>query len=87
MRGHFDSVRKVKIFGDGKLVASASEDGMVKLWDMKHDQEALYTFRGHTGSLFSLTSNNSVDPRDAILYSAGIEGVIRVWQIPSLKNK
>lgn len=60
---------------------------MVKLWDLKHSQDALYTFRGHTGPLFSLTSNNSNDPRQSILYSAGIEGVIRIWKIPSLVNK
>jgi len=47
-------------------MVSVSEDCMMKLWDVKSMKqssddvqvEPLYTYRGHTGPLFAVTSNN-----------------------------
>jgi len=39
--------------------------------------------RGHTGPLFSLASNHGITKDDTLLYSAGSEGVIRIWRIPN----
>ena len=67
---------------------SVSEDCMMKLWDVKSfkntesDIEPLYTFRGHTGPLFALTTNHGRVPDETLIYSAGSEGVIRIWKVP-----
>ncbi len=67
---------------------------MMKLWDVKairqinHEDdftlEPSYTYRGHTGPLFALASNHGRTFDDSYLYSAGSEGVIRIWKIPPL---
>ena len=65
---------------------------MMKLWDVKsmkqsNDEvqvEPLYTYRGHTGPLFAVTSNNGQLVDDTLIYSAGMEGVIRIWKLPNL---
>ena len=44
--------------------------------------EAEHTYRGHTGPLFALASNNAEDRDKALLYSAGSEGIIRIWKLP-----
>jgi hypothetical protein len=46
--------------------------------------EPSYTYRGHTGPLFSLTANNGKIVEDTLIYSAGSEGVIRIWKVPPL---
>lgn len=42
--------------------------------------EPLYNFRGHTGPLFSLAVNHGQVLEDTLFYSAGSEGVIRIWR-------
>lgn len=91
LRHHFDSVRDVKFGGNGELLVSASEDCMVKLWNAKAFKtqaendfnEPIYTYRGHTGPLFALATNYAQVPEETIVYSAGSEGVIRIWEFPS----
>ena len=47
------------------MLVSVSEDCMVKLWDiksLKNDAdyiEPLHTYRGHSSSLFAVTSNRA----------------------------
>ena len=70
----------------------------MKLWDVNKIKTAarngfqnvqakvlpIHTFRGHGGPLFALTTNNSSKGHreDTLVYSAGVEGVIRVWRVP-----
>ena len=42
------------------------------------DVEPLYTFRGHTSPVLSVTLSNEGD----IVYSGGKDGSIRMWQLP-----
>jgi WD40 repeat protein len=73
-------------------MVSVSEDCMMKLWDVKSMKqsnddvqvEPLYTYRGHTGPLFAVTANNGQLIDDTLIYSAGMEGVIRIWKVPKL---
>lgn len=43
------------------------------------DVEPVYTFRGHLGAVLCLSMNSDGEK----CYSGGIDGTIRVWNIPS----
>lgn len=56
-----DSVRAVHFTKPGQLV-TASEDCTLKVWDLNYalknqqaDYEPIYTLRGHTGPIISMT--------------------------------
>lgn len=65
---------------------------MMKLWDVRTirrqvpEEEKLiepeHTYRGHTGPLFALASNNAESRDKTFIYSAGSEGIIRIWKVP-----
>ena len=94
IRGHFDSVRGVHYSQSHQVMASASDDCQVKLWNIKSIQkdyetsngflEQYMTLRGHTGPLMSITGPKQVSDEkvERLLFTAGTEGVIRVWNMP-----
>ena len=95
MRSHMDIVRGVHFVGNSDTMASISEDCTVKLWSIKSMQaahsgdhkgniEPYFTMRGHTGPLFACTGNTSASKVGAnLLLTAGVEGQIRVWTVPT----
>jgi WD40 repeat protein len=60
---------------DGQRLASAGEDGTVKVWDTATGQETL-TLKGHTGRVRSLAWS----PDGQRLASAGEDGTVKVWE-------
>ena len=72
-------------------MASISEDCTVKLWSLKSleqvyqdtegNPEPYITLRGHTGPLLTLAGPNNTNKK--VIFTAGMEGVIRVWNIPA----
>ncbi|EFA80694.1 WD40 repeat-containing protein [Heterostelium album PN500] len=92
LKSHFDGVRSLQFHDTEPLLISASEDSTIKLWNLNQlapssntskkstgDVEPIYTFRGHTGPVYTtaLSSDSSK------LYSAGYDMVIKSWTIPS----
>jgi WD40 repeat protein len=59
---------------DGSWLASAGEDGVVRVWDPVTGA-ARHTLTGHTGGVVALV----VAPDGSWLASAGEDGVVRVW--------
>ena len=63
---------------------------MIKLWhlgdfEQKHSEtrgniEPYITLRGHTGPLFAGESKSDM------LFTGGLEGVVKVWQIPPVSH-
>jgi WD40 repeat protein len=53
LKGHTDAVFSAAFSPDGKLVASASWDGTVKLWEVATGRE-LRTLRVHKGNVYTL---------------------------------
>lgn len=94
MRSHMDIVRGVQFVPEIDAVASVSEDCTVKLWSFKNIEnlyseidgnlEPYITLRGHTGPLFSVTGGHPRNKR--VIFTAGSEGVIRVWNLPTLNE-
>jgi WD40 repeat protein len=74
-RGHSGYVTSAAFTPDGRTLATASNDGTVKLWAVESRQE-LFTLPGHiapwTQLVFSQNGNN--------LAGCGEAGLIRVWR-------
>ena len=77
MRGHRGAVNAVATSADGTLIASASDDGSVRLWESATG-EPLAVFE-HGGPVESVT----LAPDGETLASAGESGEIRLWSIPT----
>jgi dipeptidyl aminopeptidase/acylaminoacyl peptidase len=73
-RGHTDAVRSVAFSPNSKLLASASDDKTVKLWDVGTGTERT-TLRGHTDCVQSVT----LSPDGKVVASASIDKTVRLW--------
>ena len=94
LKSHMDVVRSVHFDQKEGILATASEDCLIKLWDISQYEsfnentqvEPYYSLRGHKKAIFTMTGN--IVGEEQLLYSAGEEGVIRVWELlpPSQVN-
>jgi WD40 repeat protein len=65
----------VTLSDDGRLVASGSEDEIVRLWDVERGA-LLMTLPGHTGQVYGVAFLGNDQ-----LVSGSIDGTIRLWQL------
>ena len=69
LTGHQDSVKKVSFSSDGKMIASASLDNTVKLWQSNG------TLEGHTDSVWGV----SFSPDWQTLAAGSGDNTVTVW--------
>ena len=77
---HSSWVRSISFSPDGKILASGSDDQLVKLWDVsdgKLSQEPIQILQGHTYRIRSV----SFSPDGKFLASSSFDKTIRLWNI------
>jgi len=54
LTGHEDGVNAVSYSPDGRLIGSGSNDGTVRIWDIRTSEEAMSPLRNGDGAVFSV---------------------------------
>src|ERR1700687_3919772 len=76
LEGHTGAVRAVAFAPDGNLLASAGDDGKIRLWDRATGQESGY-LDAHQGIVFALP----FAPDGRTLASGGADGTVKLWDL------
>ena len=73
--GHRDRVEGVAFSPNGQTLASASDDGTVRLWDVRGHRALGAPLRGHKGAVLGV----AFSPDGQTLASGGDDGTVRLW--------
>ena len=74
LRGHTERVNSVSFSPDGKALASGSDDGTVKLWNVA-ERETIGTLEGHADSVRTV----AFSPDGRTLASGSWDGTVKLW--------
>src|SRR5438874_13346694 len=75
-KGHTDLVHSVAVSPDGKQLATAGFDGVVKLWEIASGKNT-QTLTGHTGPVYCVAYR----PDGKALASSSLDKTIRRWNL------
>ncbi len=81
LRGHRDFASDVAFSSDGRLLATASVDGTIKLWDTATGRETA-TLTGHMQE----ATDVAFSPHNRILASIEQGQVVKLWHLPTLRE-
>jgi len=76
LKGHYYEINYVAISPDGKILASGSQHGTIKIWNLATG-ELIRTLSGHTNSVNYV----AISPDGRTLASGGGDGTIRIWNL------
>jgi WD40 repeat protein len=75
LNGHTESINGLAFSPNGKTLASSSEDGTIRLWNLETGQPIGQPLTGHTGAVNGI----AFSPDGMTLASAGADKTIRLW--------
>ncbi|NEP09679.1 MAG: TIR domain-containing protein [Symploca sp. SIO2C1] len=75
LQGHDNVVVSISFSPDGQYLATTSEDGTARLWDLQGNQKAL--FQGHQGTVLGV----SFSPDGQYLATTSEDGTARLWDL------
>ena len=78
LRGHTGCIGRIAWSPDGKLLASPSQDKMIRLWDIGTG-ECLFML----GCRESTAVSVAFDPKGTILASGGYDNTVKLWEVAS----
>jgi WD40 repeat protein len=81
LKGHKDSILALTFLGDGELIASASSDKTIKIWDTGKEKE-ISTLTGHKAGVGSLACSRN----GKLLASGDEKGILRIWDVDTKKE-
>lgn len=76
LRGHANFINDFAVVPKTGLLASASEDGVVRLWDLEKDLGAM-TLEGHSDWAWDV----AYSPDGRVLASSGKDGTVKLWDV------
>jgi WD40 repeat protein len=76
LQGHSDLVEDIAFSPDGKLLASASYDKTIRIWQIETGRHRV--LRGDTGAVNRVVWHGSHE-----LVTGSQDGTLRVWAVPS----
>ena len=83
LEGHTNDVRALTFFEDpatgGLRLASGSDDGSVRVWDLDAGGAALFVLEGHTNWVYALTAYADPATGEPRLASGSWDKTVRVW--------
>jgi WD40 repeat protein len=77
-RAHKGVIRAVAASKDGQLIYSASEDGLIRIWNA-NNQELIHELAGHEKPVYAVC----LSPNGSKLASASVDKTIRIWNLES----
>jgi WD40 repeat protein len=80
LTGHAGQVNSVAFSPDGKILASASSDNSVRLWEVSTNQPVGQPLTGHTDAVLSV----ALSPDGKMLASAGSDKTVRLWDVSAV---
>jgi WD40 repeat protein len=78
MQGHATLIKALAFDSSGRIIASASEDGLVRIWNAQTG-ESLHSLSGHQHAVWAIRFH----PFRNRLYSAGWDRTVRIWDVES----
>ena len=75
LTGHVGSVYQVIFSPDSRLVASASKDSTLKVWEIRDSKKAKNTLAEHYDEVYALDWS----PNGRLLASGGKDRLLRIW--------